>query len=121
RPSRSALHRTVQAAGRRAGRVLEALDHRCRALILVGCLDEIFFPGRPVLVGVEPASMTWFLGRRADDRTGATWHEALRPSAALEYVVADAGKGVQSGIALMPQGRRRPGPGGPGDGLDVLH
>src|SRR5262249_9615538 len=59
RPSRSALHRIVQAAGRRAGRILETLDRRCRALILVGCLDEIFFHGRPVLVGVEPASLTW--------------------------------------------------------------
>jgi hypothetical protein len=24
-------------------------------------------------VGVEPASMVWFLGRRASDRQGATW------------------------------------------------
>jgi hypothetical protein len=121
RPSRSALHRVVQDAGRRAGRVLEALDRRCRALILVGCLDEIFFHGRPVLVGVEPASMTWFLGRRAADRTGATWHEALRPWAALEYVVADAGKGLQAGIALLQQDRRRRGLAVPEDGLDVFH
>jgi hypothetical protein len=54
-PSRSALHPVIQAAGRRAGRVLEALDRRCRALMLVGCLDEIFFHSRPILVGVEPA------------------------------------------------------------------
>jgi len=121
RPSRSALHRVVQAAGRRAGRVLEALDQRCRALILVGCLDEIFFHGRPVLVGVEPASLTWFLGRRADDRTGVTWHAALRPWAALEYVVADAGKGLQGGIALMQQDRRRRGQTVPENGLDVFH
>ena len=30
--------------------------------MLVGCLDEIFFHGRAVLVGVAPASMVWFLG-----------------------------------------------------------
>lgn len=105
-PSRSALHRVVRAAGRRAGRVLEALDRRCRGLILVGCLDEIFFRGRPVLVGVEPASMTWFLGRRAADRTGATWHEALRPWSSMEYVVADAGKGLQAGVARLQEDRR---------------
>jgi hypothetical protein len=120
-PSRSALHRVVQAAGRRAGRVLQALDHRCRALILVGCLDEIFFHGRPVLVGIEPASMTWFLGRRAADRTGATWHEAVCPWTALEYVVADAGKGLQSGIALTQQDRRRRDQTVPENGLDVFH
>src|SRR5262249_43238204 len=117
----SALHRIIQAAGRRAGRILETLDRRCRALILVGCLDEIFFHGRPVLVGVEPASMTWFLGRRAADRTGATWHEALRPWTALEYVVADAGKGLQGGIALLQQERRRHDQAVPANGLDVFH
>lgn len=109
RPSRSARHRVVQAAGRRAGRVLEALDR---------CLDEIFFPGRPVLVGVAPASRTWFLGRRAADRTGATWHEALRPWTAREEVVADAGKGLQAGVALLQQDRRRGDPRVLESGLD---
>jgi hypothetical protein len=87
----------------------------------LGCLDEIVFHGRPVLVGVDPASMTWFLGRRAADRTGATWHEALRPWTAREYVVADAGKGLQSGIALTRQDRRRRGQTVPENGLDVFH
>src|SRR5829696_1408230 len=121
RPSRSAVHRVVQAAGRRAGRVLTILDRQCHALILVGCLDEIFFHGRPVLVGVEPASMVWFLGARATDRTGATWLKALRPWTTLEYVVADAGKGLQSGIALLQQERRVAGQTVPGNGLDVFH
>ena len=119
-PSPSALHRVAEVAGRRAGRVLEARDRRCHALILVGCLDEIFFHGRPVLVGVEPASRTWFLGRRAADRTGATWHEALRPWAAFEYVVADAGQGLQSGVARLQQDRRRHGRTVPANGLDVF-
>ena len=72
-PGRSTLRRWIKRAGAAAGRVLKCLDARCRALVLVGCLDEIFFHGRPVLVGVEPASMTWFLGQKADDRSGATW------------------------------------------------
>src|SRR5205085_6856653 len=50
-PGRSTLGRWVRAAGIAAGRLLEHLDRQCRALILVGCLDEIFFRGRPVLVG----------------------------------------------------------------------
>jgi hypothetical protein len=121
RPSRSALHRIVQAAGRCAGRVLKVLDRRCGALILVGCLDEIFFHGRPVFVGVEPASLVWFLGDRVADRSGPTWLKALRPWTALEYVVADAGKGLQSGIAQLQQERRAAGQTVPENGLDVFH
>ena len=56
-PSRSTVGRWVQAAAAAAGRVLGRLDPLCKSLVLVGCLDEIFFHGRPVLVGVEPASM----------------------------------------------------------------
>jgi hypothetical protein len=121
RPSRSALHRIVQAAGRRAGRVLKILDGRCRVLILVGCLDEIFFQGRPVLVAVEPVSMVWFLGGRVTDRSGPTWLKALQPWTALEYVVADAGRGLQSGIEKWQQERRVAEQTVPENGLDVFH
>jgi len=79
-PSRSTLHRWIKAAALAAGRVLKRLDARCRVLVTVGCLDEIFFHGRPVLVGVEPQSMTWFLGQKANDHSGATWAER-----ALQY------------------------------------
>jgi hypothetical protein len=121
RPSRSALHRIVQAAGRRAGQVLKVLDGQCRTLILVGCLDEIFFHGRPTLVGVEPSGLVWFLGQRADDRSGGTWLKALRPWTALEFLVADAGTGLQRGIAQWPQERRAAGQAVPENGLDVFH
>src|SRR5436305_657011 len=95
----------ANAAGVAAGRALKPLDRRCKALVLFGCLDEIFFHGRPVLVGVEPASMTWFLGHKADDRTGTTWCQHLQGWTSLEYVLADAGTGLQAGIAaIQPQG-----------------
>ncbi len=42
-PSRSTIHRWAQAAGKAAGAVLKGLDRGCRVLVLVGCLDEIFF------------------------------------------------------------------------------
>lgn len=42
-----------------AGRVLNRLDKACRTLVITGCFDEIFFHGKPVLVGVEPHSMAW--------------------------------------------------------------
>jgi len=118
---RSTVHRWIKAAGLAAGRVLKSLDARCRALVLVGCLDEIFFHGRPVLVGIEPASMTWFLGQKANDRSGATWAKALRDWTALEFVTADAGTGLHAGIAGVPQGRREQGQTPLENGLDVFH
>jgi hypothetical protein len=120
-PGRSTVHRWIQAAGRAAGRVLKVLDAQCRALVTVGCLDEIFFHGRPVLVGVEPASMTWFLGQKATDRSGATWAQSLRPWSALEYVTADAGTGLQVGIATVQQERHEDGQPALENGLDVFH
>ena len=120
-PARSTLHRWIKAAASAAGRVLEVLDARCQALVLVGCLDEIFFHGRPVLVGVEPASLTWFLGQKADDRSGSTWAKVLRGWEALEYVAADAGSGLQVGIATVQQERREKGQPSLEKGLDVFH
>jgi hypothetical protein len=120
-PGRSTVHRWIKAAGLAAGRVLKSLDARCRVLILVGCLDEIFFHGRPVLVGVEPASMTWFLGQKAHDRSGATWAKALHDWTALEFVTADAGTGLQAGIAAVQQQRPKDGQAPLENGLDVFH
>src|SRR3954466_5948476 len=121
RPGRSPIQRWIKVAGQKATRVLKHLDRRCRTLVLVGCLDEIFFRSRPVLVGVEPASMTWFLGHKADDRTGATWCQHLQGWTALQYVLADAGTGLQAGIALV-QHQRRAGQQTPREnGLDVFH
>ena len=120
RPGRGTLGRWVQAAGIAAGRVLKQLDRPCRASVLVGCLDEIFVHGRPVLVGVGPASMTWLLGHKADDRTGATWRQHLQTWTPLEYVLADAGTGLQAGIASVPQRRRDPQQTPLENGLDVF-
>ena len=120
-PSRSTIHRWVQAAGKAAGRVLEQLDRSCRALVLVGCLDEIFFHRRPVLVGVEPRSMVWFLGRKCDDRQASTWFSQLQPWASLSYVVSDAGCGLQAGLARMQHHQRADGQPPLQKGLDVFH
>jgi hypothetical protein len=119
-PGRSTLHRWIKAAGLMAGRVLKSLDAKCQALVLVGCLDEIFFHGRPVLVGVEPASMAWSLGQKADDRSGATWAKALRDWTALAYVTADAGTGLRAGIAAVHQERQKAGKPSLENGLDVF-
>jgi hypothetical protein len=122
-PGRSTVPRWVQAAATAAGKVLKLLDHSCRALVLVGCLDEIFFHRRPVLVGVEPHSMVWFIGRKADDCQGATWFGELKPWRALRTVICDAGSGLQAGVAALQRARREdPTATVPLEkGLDVFH
>src|SRR5512135_2453773 len=120
RPGRTTLHRGIKAAGIAAGRVLKHLDARGQALVLVGCLEEIFFHRRPVLVGVEPTSMVWFLGQKANARTGSTWSRALQDFPALSDVLADAGTGLQAGIAAVQQQRQQDGQRPLENGLDVL-
>ncbi len=120
-PGPSTVHRWVQAAGIAAGVVLKRLDGAAQTLVLVGCLDEIFFRRRPVLVGVEPHSMVWFLGTKALDRKGSTWSAALRPWTALGYVISDAGTGLQAGIDRSQQYRVETGGVALEKGLDVFH
>jgi hypothetical protein len=120
-PGRATLGRIVQAAGAAAGRVLQRLDARCRELILVGGLDEIFCGQAPVLMGVEPSSQVWFLGQLSPDRQGATWQAALQEWSALEYVVADAGSGLQAGIAAEQQRRVEQGEPPLQSVLDLFH
>jgi hypothetical protein len=122
-PGRSTVHRWGQAAATAAGTVLHRLDRACRSLVLVGCLDEIFFHRRPVLVGVEPHSMVWFIGTKADNCQGATWLGALKPWSALRTVICDAGSGLRAGVAAFRQDRQEsptePAP--LAKGLDVFH
>jgi hypothetical protein len=122
-PARSTVHRWAQAAARAAGKILQRLDRACRSLVLVGCLDEIFFHRRPVLVGVEPHSMVWFLGKKAENHQGATWLAELRPWSQLHTVVCDAGLGLQGGVAALQQERRARGTEAVPlvQGLDVFH
>src|SRR3954449_9228183 len=121
RPGRSTLQRWIKAAGQAAGLVLKHLDARCKALVLVGCLDEIFFRRRAVLMGVEPTSMVWFLGHIADDRQGATWCRHVQRWTSLQFVLADAGTGLQAGIAPVQQQRRAAGEVPLENGLDIFH
>ena len=120
-PGRSTVHRWGRAAARAAGAVLERLDRAAKALVVVGCLDEIFFHRRPILVGVEPQSMVWFLGTKAPHCQGPTWFEALRPWTALRHVVSDAGVGLRTGIAQIQAHRRQADQLPLERGLDVFH
>ena len=120
-PARSTIGRWVQAAGEAAGRVLKRLDAQCKALVVVACLDEIFFHGRAVLVGVEPKSMAWFLGKKASSLTGSAWADSLQAWDALQYVVADAGRPLQAGIGQIRAQRAQDNHAPLASSLDVFH
>jgi hypothetical protein len=89
--------------------------------VLVGCLDEIFLHRRPVLVGVEPISMVWFLGKKAANHKGSTWFAELQPWTSLRYVTSDAGAGLKAGITRMQQFQRETNEVPLEKGLDVFH
>ena len=112
----------MKACAEAAGRVLKSLDPVCRGLVITGCLDEIFFHGKPVLVGVEPHSMAWVLGEHAVDRSGSTWTEALQGFDALEQAVVDGGSGLRRGLADFQSQRTIAGNSTPLEvSLDVFH
>ena len=90
-----------------ASQVLDRLDQACRGLVITGCFDEIFFHGKPVLVGVEPHSMAWVLGTHAADRSASTWTGALQGFNALEQAVVDGGRGMQRGLADFQTQRKK--------------
>jgi hypothetical protein len=119
-PSRSTVHRWVNAAATAAGRVLERLDTQCQSLVSTACLDEIFFHGRPVLVGVEPQSMTLIMAQKEDRLDRAAWVKNLVGWDALDYVVSDAGTVLQSALSFLAAQRRAVGV-ALKVGLDVFH
>jgi len=121
-PSRATLGCWLATWSARAGRILQVLDRTCKELVVTLCIDEIFFRRQPVLVGVEPHSMAWVIGRKEEDRKGQTWQEALRPWSQMEYAVADAGTGLRKGLSLI-QEARQDDPNAPRleVGLDVFH
>jgi hypothetical protein len=73
-------------------------------------------------MAVEPHSLTWVLGQRGPDRSGASWHQALQAWPHLEYVTSDDGTGLQQGLEGIRADRRRDQPSRPLEGsLDVFH
>jgi hypothetical protein len=120
-PGRSTLGEWINRWARRAGEVLRLIDERCRRLVRQMCVDEIFCRRTPVLMAVEPASMTWLVGQRGPNRTGATWYTVLAAWLALEYVVADGGSGIRAGVEQLQKERRERGESPLEMNLDVFH
>jgi hypothetical protein len=104
-PSRATVGRWVGQASRQAGGLLAVLDQCCQRLVLVLCLDEIFFHRAPILMVVEPHSMAWVAGQRGPDRSGESWCEVLMNWPCVERVITDAGKGLARGVKLANEAR----------------
>jgi hypothetical protein len=127
-PSRATVGRWVAQASRQAGGLLAVLDQCCQRLVLVLCLDEIFFHREPILMAVEPHSMAWMAGQRGPDRSGESWSKVLGNWPCVTRVITDAGKGLERGVKLAREARRTAAV-GPEDasamplqmGLDVFH
>ena len=100
-PGRSTVHRWVLAGAVAAGKVLERLDECSKNLVTTACLDEIFFHGHPIFVGVEPQSRTLILAAKGDRLDRSAWLEKLRGWNALRYVVSDAGTVLQSALTAV--------------------
>ena len=120
-PGHATVRRWVNQEAVKAGRLLKHLDRACKTLVIVACVDEIFFRRQPVLVAVEPQSMAWVLGQRSRDRSGPTWAAALKDWSALEAVVADGGTGLHAGLEWIQQKRHETHQTPLEVGLDVFH
>jgi hypothetical protein len=108
-PGRSTVHRWVRAAALAAGQVLQRLDEGCKRLVVTACLDEIFFHGHPVFVGVEPQSMTLILAQKGNRLDRAAWLKRLVGWNALRCVVCDAGTVLQSALSWFAARRQAAG------------
>src|SRR5919109_1354010 len=106
-PSRATVGRWIQQSAQQSRGILEVLDRACQGLVLVLCLDEIFFHRDPILMGVEPTSWAWLAGQRSPDRSGESWCEVMKPWPNLEHVIADGGQGLERGVKLANEARRQ--------------
>jgi hypothetical protein len=108
-PSVAQCGRWAQAAGRRSGALLAALDEFTRPRVRQAVADEIFVRRRPILMVAEPHSLCWVSGRLAARRDGATWAEEFARLPALEQVTKDGGHGLANGLERVNAARRRQG------------
>jgi hypothetical protein len=106
-PSRATVGRWVQQSAQQSRGILEVLDRACQGLVLVLCLDEIFFHRDPILMGVEPTSWAWLAAQRGPDRSGESWSQVIEAWPNLEHVIADGGQGLERGVKLANEARHQ--------------
>jgi hypothetical protein len=120
-PSVAKMGRWTQAAGHKAGVLLEVLDEWARPRIRQAVADEIYV-SQPVLMVVEPESLCWVAGRRLDEPvTGAAWAKEFAYLPALEQVARDGGTCLGRGLADLNHQRQEKGLPAVADQLDHFH
>jgi hypothetical protein len=115
------LGRCTQAAGRRAGELLEVLDEWARPLVRQAVADEIYV-SPPVLMLVEPDSLCWVAGHLLNEPvTGAAWTREFAQLPALEQVARDGGNCLGRGLADLNRQRHEKDLPAVADQLDHFH
>jgi hypothetical protein len=114
------LGRRTQAAGARAGPLLEVLDEAARQRVCEVAADEIYVKD-PVLMLAEPESLCWPGGRLSAEVSGAAGERELAALPQLEQVLRDGGTGLEKGVALVNAQRPARGPEGVVDQGDHFH
>jgi hypothetical protein len=101
------LGRRTQAAGEKAGALLQVLDELAQEKVRDAAGDEVYV-NDPVRMMVEQESLCWLSGRLGN-ADGEGWAQELRPWPNLEQFARDGGTGLQKGVALVNAERQREG------------
>jgi hypothetical protein len=104
----ASLGRRSQAAGAKAGQLLEVLDELAREQVRESAADEIYVKD-PVLMVVEPESLAWVSGRLSAKVTGEAWAREFAALPNLEQVMRDGGNGLAKGVTLVNAERQARG------------
>lgn len=120
-PSVAKMGRWTKAASDRATALLAVLDKHSRPLVQQAAADEIYVGGKPILMVVEQASLSWQSGRLAEHADGANWTQEFQRYPALTQVSRDAGTGLGKGLATVNGQRQQEGQSAIGDQLDHFH
>jgi hypothetical protein len=102
------LGRRTQAAGEKAGPLLEVFDEYARQLVRDGAADEIYVRA-PALMVVEQESLCWICGRLSEEVSGEAWSQEFARLPNLEQLARDGGAGLAKGVALVNAQRQEQG------------
>jgi len=104
----ASLGRRTQAAGEKAGKLLEVFDAYTRPLVRDGAGDEIYVKD-PVLMVVEQESLCWVCGQLSETVGGQAWSQEFVRLPNLEQLARDGGTGLARGVALVNAQRQEQG------------
>jgi hypothetical protein len=102
------LGRATQAAGKKAGELLQVLDTWAQQRVREVAADEIYVKDA-VLMTVEPESLCWLGGRLSDAVSGEAWAQEFGQLPHLEQVTRDGGQGLAKGVVLVNAERQQQG------------